>query len=101
MAVFPIVGTALVWVPVAVHEYLQGHIFNVFIISLYSWAMMAFFIDDIVKLLILTFVNRTIGNGKNRINDFVIFFAIVGGLATTNACLFEAEFCRSLLKGKI
>lgn len=81
-AIIPIVGTALVWVPVAVHEYLQGHIFNAVIISLYSWAMMAFFIDNIVKLLILTFVNRTIGNGKDRINDFVIFFAIVGGLAT-------------------
>ena len=81
-AIIPIIGTALVWVPIAVHEYLQGHIFNAFIISLYSWAMMAFFIDNIVKLMILTFVNRTIGNKKNRINDFVIFFAIVGGLAT-------------------
>lgn len=81
-AIIPIVGTALVWVPVAVHEYLQGHILNAVIISLYSWAMMAFFIDNIVKLVILNFVNRTLGNKKTRINDFVIFFAIVGGLAT-------------------
>lgn len=81
-AIIPIFGTALVWVPVAAHEYLQGHIFNAFIITLYSWAMLAFFIDNIVKLMILNFVNRTIGNKKTRINDFVIFFAIVGGLAT-------------------
>ncbi|MFA6145277.1 MAG: AI-2E family transporter [Sulfurimonas sp.] len=81
-AIIPIVGTALVWVPVALDEYLQGHIFNAVLISLYSWAMMAFFIDNIVKLIILNFVNRTIGNGENRINEFVIFFAIVGGLAT-------------------
>ncbi len=81
-AIIPIVGTALVWVPVAIHEYMIGNIMNALIISLYSWAMMAFFIDNIVKLLILNFVNRSLSIGKRRINEFVIFFAIVGGLAT-------------------
>lgn len=80
--VIPIFGTALVWIPVAINEYLQGHTVNVIIISLYSWAMMAFFIDNFLKLIILNFVNRTLSTGKNRINEFVIFFAIVGGLAT-------------------
>ncbi len=81
-ALIPIVGTALVWVPVALNEYFIGHTLNAVIIALYSWAMMAFFIDNIVKLVILNFVNKTIGNGKRRLNDFLIFFAIVGGLAT-------------------
>lgn len=81
-AIIPIVGTALVWVPVAMHEYFQGNIMNVFIISIYSYAMMALFIDNIIKLIILNFVNRTLSRGKRRINEFVIFFAIVGGLAT-------------------
>lgn len=81
-AIIPVVGTALVWVPVAVNEYFRGHIMNAVIISLYSWAMMAFFIDNIVKLVILNFVNRTLSNDQQRINEFVIFFAIVGGLAT-------------------
>ncbi len=81
-AIIPVVGTAFVWVPVVVHEYFQGNIMNVLIISLYSYAMMAFFIDNIVKLVILNFVNRTLSQGKRRINEFVIFFAIVGGLAT-------------------
>jgi predicted PurR-regulated permease PerM len=81
-SVIPVVGTALVWVPVVVHEYFKGNIMNVLIISIYSYAMMAFFIDNIVKLVILNFVNRTLSRGKRRINEFVIFFAIVGGLAT-------------------
>ncbi|MDD5212509.1 MAG: AI-2E family transporter [Sulfuricurvum sp.] len=80
--IIPVFGTALVWVPVAINEYLQGHTLNVIIISFYSWAMMAFFIDNFLKLIILNFVNRTLSTGKNRINEFVIFFAIVGGLAT-------------------
>lgn len=81
-AIIPVFGTALVWIPVAVNEYVQGHFMNVFAIVLYSWAMMAFFIDNIVKLIILNFVNRTLSEEKKRINEFVIFFAIVGGLAT-------------------
>lgn len=81
-AVIPVVGTALVWIPVALNEYFHGNIVNAVIISIYSWAMMAFFIDNIVKLVILNFVNRTLSEGKSRMNEFLIFFAIVGGLAT-------------------
>ncbi|MDD3595635.1 MAG: AI-2E family transporter, partial [Sulfuricurvum sp.] len=68
--------------PVAINEYVHGHLFNAVVITVYSWAMMAFFIDNIVKLVILNFVNKTLSDGKNRMNEFVIFFAIVGGLAT-------------------
>lgn len=81
-AIIPVVGTALIWIPVALNEYMHGHVMNALIISLYSWAMMAFLIDNFVKLFILNYVNRTVGNGKGRINEFVIFFAMVGGLAT-------------------
>jgi len=81
-AVIPVVGTALIWVPVALNEYLRGNTVNAVIIAIYSWAMMAFFIDNIVKLVILNFVNRTLSDGKNRMNEFLIFFSIVGGLAT-------------------
>jgi predicted PurR-regulated permease PerM len=81
-SVIPVVGTALIWVPVALHEYFEGNIMNAIIISLYSWAMMAFFIDNIVKLVILNFVNRKLNEGSHGINEFMIFFAIVGGLAT-------------------
>lgn len=81
-AIIPVVGTALIWVPVAANEFIDGHVMNAFIIALYSWAMMAFFIDNIVKLLILNQVNRLLSAGKQRLNEFVIFFALVGGLAT-------------------
>ncbi|HEX5330164.1 AI-2E family transporter [Sulfuricurvum sp.] len=81
-AVIPVVGTALVWIPVALNEYFAGHIANAIIIAIYSWAMMAFFIDNIVKLVILNFVNRALSDEKRKMNEFMIFFAIVGGLAT-------------------
>lgn len=81
-AIIPVVGTALIWVPVALHEYFMGNVMNALIIAVYSWAMMAFFIDNIVKLVILNFVNRALNDQKQKMNEFLIFFAIVGGLAT-------------------
>ncbi|HQR74479.1 MAG TPA: AI-2E family transporter [Sulfurovum sp.] len=82
VSVIPIIGTALVWVPLAVNEYLHGNVIHALIISLYSYAMMAVFIDNIIKLVILNFINRKVGKNRHRINDFIIFFAVVGGLAT-------------------
>ncbi len=82
LSIIPIFGTALVWVPVAVNEYLQGNIINALIISIYSYTVMAVFIDNIVKLFILNFVNDRVSNNKHRLNEFIIFFAILGGLAT-------------------
>jgi len=81
-SIIPITGTALVWIPIAANEYFQGNTFNAVVIVAYSWAMMAFFIDNIVKLVLLNFVNKILSNGKQRINEFIIFFAMVGGLAT-------------------
>jgi len=81
-SILPLFGTGLVWVSVAVNEYLQGNIINALIISVYSYVMMAVFIDNVVKLFILNFVNRKVSKKKKRINEFIIFFAIVGGLAT-------------------
>ncbi|AFL68318.1 AI-2E family transporter [Sulfurospirillum barnesii] len=79
-SIIPIVGTALVWVPVAISEYWQGEVMNAVVIAIYSWAMMAFFIDNIVKLLILNYVNRSMNGGEVRTNEFIIFFSIVAGL---------------------
>lgn len=81
-SIIPIAGTALVWMPIAANEYFQGNTFNAIVIAAYSWTILAFFIDNIVKLVLLNFVNKILSNGKKRINEFIIFFAIVGGLAT-------------------
>ncbi len=81
-SIIPVFGTALVWIPVALKEYFAGNTMHAIIIVLYAWAVMSFFIDNIVKLLILNFVNRSLSKGKVHINEFIIFFAIIGGLTT-------------------
>ena len=81
-SVIPIVGTALIWIPVALNEYFSGHSANALIILIYSWAMLSFFIDNIVRLIILQQLNRLLSKGRQGINDFLIFFALLAGLAT-------------------
>ncbi|MEF3191450.1 MAG: AI-2E family transporter [Campylobacterales bacterium] len=80
-SIVPIVGTALVWVPVALQELIRGHTGGALVIALYSYIMLAVIIDNFVKLLLLNSINRWVG-GRERINEFLIFFGIVAGLAT-------------------
>ncbi|MFA6189099.1 MAG: AI-2E family transporter [Sulfuricurvum sp.] len=81
-SVIPIVGTALIWIPIAINEFFNGNSANAMIILIYSWAMLSFFIDNVVRLIILQQVNHLLSHGRQAINDFLIFFAIVAGLAT-------------------
>ncbi|HEX5711553.1 MAG TPA: AI-2E family transporter [Sulfuricurvum sp.] len=81
-SVIPIVGTALIWIPIALNEFFNGHSANALIIFFYSWAMLSFFIDNIVRLIILQQLNHLMSQGRKEINDFLIFFALIAGLAT-------------------
>ncbi len=81
-SVIPIVGTALIWIPIALNEFFGGHSVNALIIFIYSWAMLSFFIDNIVRLIILQQLNHLLSHGRKAINDFLIFFAILAGLTT-------------------
>lgn len=81
-SVIPIVGTALIWAPVALNEFINGNNLNALIILIYSWAMLSFFIDNVVRLIILQQINKLFSHGRQTINDFLIFFALIAGLTT-------------------
>jgi predicted PurR-regulated permease PerM len=85
-SIIPIFGTALIWIPIALKELSGGNDLNAFVIALYSWAMLSFFIDNILRFLILQQINSLLSRMyelKHKVaNDFVIFFSIVSGLIT-------------------
>jgi len=80
-SVVPLFGTALVWVPVAATEFVNGDLLGAIIISVYSWFVMAFLIDNFVRLYLLNRVTKMIGTGY-KINEFVMFFSIAAGIVT-------------------
>ncbi len=79
-SVVPIFGTAIVWVPVAVSEFLKGNIVNAVIISAYSWFVMAFLIDNFLRLFLLGKVTELL-KSDYKINEFLLFFSIAAGIA--------------------
>jgi predicted PurR-regulated permease PerM len=79
-SVVPVFGTALVWIPIAVSEFIKGNILNAIIISAYSWFIMAFLIDNFLRLFLLAKVTKML-KSDYKINEFLIFFSIAAGIA--------------------
>jgi len=80
-SVIPIFGTALVWVPVAINEAVNGHVLNAIVITLYSWLILAFLIDNFVRIFFLNKISRMV-KVSYKVNEFLLFFSIAAGIAT-------------------
>lgn len=80
-SVVPVFGTALVWVPVAISEAMKGDIVGAIIISVYSWFIMAFLIDNFLRLYILSKATKILKT-QYKLNEFLLFFSIAAGVAT-------------------
>lgn len=79
-SVVPIFGTALVWIPVAVLELIDGNLIKAIIIAAYSWFVMAFLIDNFLRLFLLNKVTKLLKT-EYKINEFLLFFSIAAGIA--------------------
>lgn len=78
-SVVPIFGTALVWIPIAVSEFIKGNLLGAIIISVYSWFVMAFLIDNFLRLMLLGKVTKLLKT-EYKINEFLLFFSIAAGI---------------------
>lgn len=80
-SVVPLVGSALVYLPVLALELLGGNIANAVIIFLFAWVVMGFFIDNILRLVFIGFLKKIFGF-EYRMNEILILLAILAGIAT-------------------
>ena len=78
----PVVGGTLVWLPIAGYELYLGNYTNAIVIALYSIIVIATIADNGVKPLIISFINRVLIKTPVMINEMLIFFAIIAGLAS-------------------
>lgn len=81
-SIIPIVGGALVWLPLALYIYWSGNTGSAIFIALYSIIFIGFIIDNVIKPLIISIVNRTLLNKPVEINEMIIFIAILAGLTS-------------------
>jgi len=82
-SLIPVVGGALMWLPFMVYEFYIGDSASAVFIALYSIVVISIIADTFVKPLIIKEINnRLLKDEDTKINELVIFFAIIAGLST-------------------
>ncbi|EFX42136.1 AI-2E family transporter [Helicobacter suis] len=80
-ALIPIVGGALVWIPVAFYEMYRGNITGAVVIALYSLILIGGLIDSLIKPWLIGFIKRRVLKISLKINEILIFFSILAGIS--------------------
>ena len=79
-SVIPIVGAALVYVPIVALELIAGHLLNAAVILLFAWVVMGFLIDNILRLVFIGFLKKMFGFDYTM-NEILILLAILAGIS--------------------
>ena len=80
-SIIPIIGAALVYVPIIALELFAGNYLNAIIIVIFAWAVMGFFIDNILRLFFISSLKRLFGF-EYTMNEILILLSILAGIAT-------------------
>ncbi len=82
-SLIPVIGGVLMWLPFMIYEFAIGNSSSAVFIALYSIVMISIIADTFVKPLIIKWINKKLlDDDDTKMNELVIFFAIIAGLTT-------------------
>ncbi|MDQ1244897.1 MAG: hypothetical protein QG565_1237 [Campylobacterota bacterium] len=82
-SLIPVIGGALMWLPFMLYEFSIGNNSNALFIALYSVLVISVIADTFIKPLIIKEINlRLLKEDDAKMNELIIFFAIIAGLTT-------------------
>lgn len=81
-SLIPLIGGALLWIPISLYEYSHGNTTNAIVIALYSIVMISIIADTFIKPLIIKWINEKLLKTPANINELLIFFAMIAGIST-------------------
>ncbi len=82
-SLIPVVGGILMWLPFMLYEFSIGNNTNAIFIATYSIIVISIIADTFIKPLIIKEINqRVLKEDDAKMNELVIFFSIIAGLAT-------------------
>ncbi len=81
-SLIPIIGGALMWIPFMVYELAKGNIESAVFIALYTIIVISFIADTLIKPMIIKYINLKLVAIETKLNEIIIFFAIIAGLST-------------------
>lgn len=82
-SLIPVVGGVLMWLPFMLFELSIGNTNSAIFITLYSIIVISIIADAFIKPMIIKYISTNLlQEDDNKIDELVIFFAIIAGLAT-------------------
>ena len=82
-SLIPVIGGVIMWMPFTLYEFSLGNNANALFIAIYSIVMISIIADTFIKPLIIKEINkRVLKEDDAKMNELVIFFAIIAGLTT-------------------
>lgn len=81
-SLIPVIGGVIMWLPFALFELSLGHTENALFITLYTIIVISVIADTFIKPVIIKIINQRLIKPHEKINELIIFFAILAGLAT-------------------
>lgn len=81
-SLIPVVGGMLMWLPIGVYEFANGNTVAAVVIAVYTVVVISVIADTFLKPLVIKFINSKLVKIPTKINELLIFFAMIAGIAT-------------------
>ena len=81
-SLIPVIGGAIVWVPVAFYAWSQMGADIAIVVALYSIIVISILADTFVKPMIIKFIKEDMLKNAAKMDELVIFFSISAGMST-------------------
>ncbi|MCH9740326.1 MAG: AI-2E family transporter [Epsilonproteobacteria bacterium] len=81
-SLIPIVGGAVVWIPVSLFAWSTLNANAAIFISVYSIIVISIIADTFIKPIIIKYIKEDILNSSVQINELLIFFSILAGMSS-------------------
>jgi len=81
-SLIPVIGGAIVWVPVSLYAWSEMSANVAIIIMLYTVIVISILADTFVKPMIIKFIKEDLLKNAAKMNELVIFFSIIAGMST-------------------
>ncbi len=78
----PVIGGALMWVPVSLYLWSTQGASAAIIVALYSIVVISIIADTFIKPMIIKEIDYKLLKETNALNEILVFFSIIAGLAT-------------------
>ena len=81
-SLIPVIGGALMWVPLSLYQFSTGDVTGAWIIALYSIIVISVIADTFIKPVIISEITHMMVDSSSRMNPLIIFFSIIAGLTS-------------------